>query len=176
MRDMRPLLVCLLLLTACSSGSGEARPAPTEVDLAPASPTTSATAAAPSASPSLVVETGAPGEFSSFDTPSGNIACGVSERGAECEVRDYTWKLPPRPADCVDADWIGGLSVGKDGQPASVGSCQTDTVFGSGKVLAYGHALRVGGVQCASYRTGVECVVVGSRHGFFVSKATYRVS
>jgi hypothetical protein len=112
-----------------------------------------------------------------FRSPSGNVVCALTvESGAQswvrCDVTRHTWTLPPKPADC-DLDWGSVATVTDSGKPATMGACVSDPAWTGTEQLGYGHALRLGELECRSSTTGVECVT-GS-HGFVVSRGSYRV-
>lgn len=174
MRRASAVLAVLLLTPACSGGKN-APPAASSPSPAAASPTTPAGTPAPTAA-RLVVERvpDGPGAFRAFSSPSKNIGCEMDQGYVRCDIYEHNWKLAPRPGDC-DADWGAGTELSTDDEAATVGVCASDAA-GGGPVMAYGHALRIGDVQCASYPTGVECVHVGTEHGFFLSRERVRVS
>jgi hypothetical protein len=173
---MRPAAAVLVvvLLAACSGGKN-APHAASSPSPAAVSPTTPASTPRPTAAP-LVVEKvpDGPDAFRQFSSPSKNIGCAMGHGYVRCDIYGHTWKLPPRPSDC-DADWGSGTEVTTGDAAATVGICASDAA-GGGPVMAYGHALRIGDLQCASYRLGVECVHIGTRHGFFLSRERVRVS
>jgi hypothetical protein len=163
-----------LLLVACSSGGGGARPTPSPVVTATtaaptAAPTTAAPSATPSPSPTIVFTTER--EYAHFSTPTGNIGCYATPTGVGCAIGQYDWTLPPKPRDC-DADWGAGIDIG-DGL-ANIGVCASDTSLGAERVLAYGTGVRIGVMECVSETRGVTCRNVRTRHGFFLSRASYR--
>lgn len=118
-----------------------------------------------------------------FQMPSKQIFCHLSgEDGADC----YGWEKPwDRPADadpCTGQDAGDPTSFislpGDGGRGRVVGDCWSDFPFGDaqeGPVLEYGGSWRLGDVQCSSERTGVTCTNRRTGHGFFASKARYRV-
>lgn len=155
------------------------------------SSTASTTSAPPAPSTAPVTVAASPGTaryplvdpkpFEDFDTllsfrsPSGNIGCSLSvEAGssdARCDIAGHTWPAPNRPVDC-ELDYGSGLSIG-DGLAEF--TCAGDTVLGSSHVLGYATSIRFGAFVCDSDESGVTCSNTGTRHGFFVSRATYRV-
>lgn len=168
-----------LALAACSGGAerpaAPATVAPSTSAPATATPTTaaSATTAAPGATtwppPSIRVTTER--EYVAFRTPTGNIACEIGNEGASCEMRDYTWRLPPKPREC-EFDWIGGAATSV-GHAFQLGLCRSDTVMGVERVLAYGTGVRFGRFTCVSERAGVTCASETGR-GFFISRGAVR--
>ena len=118
----------------------------------------------------IVSTSSALGTVVSFRTPSGNIGCiGETARAGNtvrCDIRDRNWAPPPRPAS-----WGQGLTLDRAGRPRFV--CAGDTALNASRVLAYGASRRIGGIVCASRRTGVTCTnPVG--HGFTVSRERAR--
>ena len=171
MRERTSALVVAAALLAGCGGDGRPDAAPTTPP-----PTTPAAASAtpsptptPKPTPSIAVEQ----EFAHFSSPTKNIGCYVLPGAASCGISSYTWTLPPRPADC-DADWGPGVSVGDDGE-TGVGFCASDTVIGAERILAYGTGVQVGEMRCVSERSGMTCTDLGSRHGFTLSRTSYRV-
>lgn len=140
-------------------------PPPTST-VASSAPPTQTTGADVSVSPSAT----------GFSTPSNNIACYLTPNSARCDIAESAWDpstVPVRPADCQGV-WGDSLTVGGGDRPAF--ACHGDTVFGTGGVLDYGRALRVGDVTCTSRTAGVECRVGASGHGFTLSKSGYQFS
>jgi hypothetical protein len=125
--------------------------------------------AAPSASGQSLVH---------FRSPSGNINCVMFGGGAECVVKKHAWpRLRPRPASC-DLDWVAN-NLGVSGTRVFVGACRGDVgplcYAGSGcRTLAYGRAIALGKVRCASARNGVTCRRLdGRRVGFRIAREGY---
>jgi hypothetical protein len=124
--------------------------------------------------------TPSPGAFtlSDFQTPSHNVKCSLAQEAdgkgwVRCDVYEHTWSFPPKPADC-DLDWGSVATLANDGKPAKMGACVSDPAGGD-TVLAYGHALRLGDLECRSAANGLTCVDVRRGHGFVVSRSSYRV-
>ncbi len=168
----------LLMLSACTATTTTARPAaavsgPGTTDTttpgAPSPGATAASAAPTAAAPSVVIAT-VSGNTTLFVTPSGNIACAVSGTGARCDIGDRSWTAPPKPASCP-LDYGNGLSVSASG---AVVACAGDTLLHStASVLAYGHGIRNGQVQCVSQSAGVRCEYLPTGHGFTIAKEAY---
>ena len=179
-----PALLLVLLLAACSGPSqddGEGKPVPrspqpTPVATATASPT-------PSPTPSFVVRVvpAKPGTFQleSFQSPSHNVRCSIALGGdgpgsIRCDVYQHSWKVPPPPQPCEDGDWGSVATVDDQGGEGKMGACVSDPAGGP-EVLAYGHGLRLGELECRSATTGMTCFAWTTNHGFTVSKASYRL-
>lgn len=106
-----------------------------------------------------------------FTTPSRNIGCVMSNGDVRCDIHQYTWAPPPQPAWC-EFDWPGGAEL-DDGKAGL--TCLSDTVLGSTEVLAYGSAIRVSTVVCASLTVGMRCADTRTGHGFLLARETYRI-
>ena len=115
--------------------------------------------------------------FVTFQSPTGNVHCLLyTEPGethfATCELREFSGKIPKRPADC-DLDWVPGASVDARGR-VSVFSCQGDTNQSpDNKKLSYGKSVKSGVFTCTSAVTGVTCKVKSGR-GFLVSRSVIK--
>jgi uncharacterized protein DUF6636 len=107
----------------------------------------------------------------SFETPSHNIGCVLSTSGARCDIRERTWKPPPKPQDCP-VDWGYGLTVGRHGLGRWV--CAGDTVFGGRQVLGYRKSISRGRFTCTSYRNGMLCLNKRNDHGFKLARREAR--
>jgi hypothetical protein len=177
MRRLLALPLLALSLAACSDGVHPAALAPATTAPASSAPATSAPVVtetpAPEATPSAKP---APRTYDSkhFFTPSGGISCSVSDIGAVCEAKDHTWDLPPKPKDCY-LDWGGMVEVRRT-EKAEL-ACAGDTGFGvpPEPVLAYGDSITMGDFRCTSARTGVTCANTETKHGFQVSRSSYRL-
>jgi hypothetical protein len=106
-----------------------------------------------------------------FETPSHNIGCALATSGARCDIRERTWKPPPKPHYC-SVDWGFGLAVGRHGFAHWV--CAGDTVFGGKKVLAYRKSITRGQFTCTSRRDGMRCVNDRNDHGFKLARSQAR--
>ena len=107
----------------------------------------------------------------SFQTPSRNIGCVISKAGARCDIRERSWRPPPKPRSCP-VDWGNGLTVERRGFAYWV--CAGDTVLGTGKVLGYRRSITRGLFTCTSRRNGVRCVNGRTEHGFKIARRTAR--
>jgi hypothetical protein len=100
-----------------------------------------------------------------FQSPSGNISCVLSASYARCDVDEYSYTPPPRPASC-DFDWGQTLELKRR---ARFG-CVSDTVAISDRVLHYGDSLSRGDKTCTSRRSGMVCRNLDTGHGFRMSR------
>jgi hypothetical protein len=169
----RALPLLLVLLAGCSDGeprgSAPATTAPATTPPATPPPSTGTPAVTRTAWPPPSIRM-TDVTFGEFRTPSGNIACGVGGEGAHCEIREYTWRLPPKPEEC-EYDWVAGAGVDLNG--IQIGQCRSDTVLGATRVLEYGTGLRAGDFACISEQAGVTCRDEGDG-GFFLSRSAAR--
>lgn len=113
-----------------------------------------------------------------FQTPSGNIACLISdanpyeEASVRCDVHINSWTPPPRPVDCEE-EYGQSVVVGTTQAPHF--ACVGDTVYDpSARVLRYGQSLRAGPITCSSRSAGMQCVSARTGRGFEVSRRSYR--
>ena len=160
----------LLALAAAGCGGGDDTTTITQTQTqgagtAPAPPIASASVAVP------------PGDTGPhyFETPSHNIGCYIDRHSARCDIRERDWSPPPKPQYCIKAgvDWGQGVAVGA--HRASI-VCAGDTTLGGPGLLGYGHAARRGPIYCLSRTTGITCRNADTGHGFFLSRARYRLS
>jgi hypothetical protein len=109
-----------------------------------------------------------------FETPSHNIGCYMDSKSVRCDIREHDWTAPPKPQYCIKAgvDWGGGVSVAS--HRASV-VCAGDTTLGGPGLLGYGHSSRRGPFYCVSRTAGISCGNSDTSHGFFLSRASYRL-
>lgn len=178
--------VLSLALAGCGDRAQDAAPAPAP----PAAPTAPPAASVPAATgtpgtassaPTAAVTTG-PGAVTTevdaasttfFTSPSGNLACSLAGTGAVCEIRDHDFPEPAQPADC-ELDHGTMLAVGSQG-PADF-LCHGDTAFVDGAtVVPYGGRISNGAFVCSSSEAGISCSTAQGDHGFFLSRASYRL-
>jgi hypothetical protein len=174
-------LLLAVVAAGCTSSSPTTATSPS-TSPTPSRPATAPSVASPSPSSAYVVQVKptTPGRFDivGFASPSHNISCALlkNEDGtgvARCDIAARSWKLPP-PSEPCEFDWGSVATINTRWRKGQMGACVSDAAGGT-EVLAYGHAMRLGDVECRSSRAGVECVVLRTRHGFFVSKASYRL-
>ena len=115
-------------------------------------------------------------DYVGFQSPTGNIHCGISvwAGGAEarCDLRELTQSYSKRPAGC-DLDWGSSFYVGARG--AGGLTCHGDTLIDRrNPVLGYGQAVSLGGISCVSAKTGMTCTNAEGR-GFSVAKAKQKL-
>lgn len=124
----------------------------------------------------LLAQTAQAFSFYQFQSPSGNIFCGVGvlDNGkafAECEVIDRAWSPPPPPRVC-EGEW--GDRIGLDqGRPAAF-ECHGDTLFGAElPTWGYGQTWSAGPITCLSQPSGMTCTDNSTGHFFAVSRESY---
>jgi hypothetical protein len=175
-------LLPVLLLAGCGGGTKTVTKTQTQASAtsttAPASQTTvtattpqgTTTAAAPILEPS---PSGNHGPHY-FETPSHNIGCYVSAHDARCDIRTRTWSPPPEPASCkkIGLDYGQGIVVGPNHAEFV---CAGDTSFGGPVVLPYRSSVQRGTILCVSRVAGMTCRNTANGHGFFLSRASYRL-
>ncbi len=115
-------------------------------------------------------------DYISFQSPTGNIHCGLysGDRGASvrCDLLEFTPSYTRPPADC-DFDW--GASFGVNDHGKGYLACVSDAVFDPRNgVLPYGEAVSLGGISCVSAKTGMTCTN-GEGHGFSVARAKQKL-
>jgi len=114
-----------------------------------------------------------------FTTPSRNIACAYSSRGAllGCRIKSGLKPVPPTHT-CTEGDPVyDRIFLGASGR-AVVQKCAGDPGIFIGlparpPVLAYGKTWSGGGLSCTSAFTGLTCRN-RSGHGFFLSRDRWR--
>jgi len=113
--------------------------------------------------------------YESFQSPSGNIDCGIASSNgtifAACEIRDYTWSPPPRPTPCMGG-FGDRISIEQGG--AAKMSCHSDTLKGDGyPVLAYGQSKSLNSISCRSEISGMTCTDSSTGHYFLLARDSY---
>jgi hypothetical protein len=162
------LLAAVTLATAACDGAPKAATGMS----APLSSAPPAASAPPSAAPAVIVtETSQVKDGLMFRTPSGNIGCGAFPDGVRCTILTKSWTPPPAPADC-DLDWGSDLDL--DAQRGAHLICAGDSAaMPDSKVIAYGHAIRVGTIVCTSTEAHLRCESLTTKHGFTLAKENY---
>lgn len=172
-----------LLLAGCSGGStgptanpnarsaepASDRPAPSSFaprSLAPASP--------PSASASARDERILVTDYTVFESPTGNILCGITGRESNdvrCDIGERDWEPPPRPAEC-EFDYGTGTELDDSGAAIT---CASDAVGEPELTLEYGERIQGGDILCTSTESGMTCTHQGTGHGFRLARAEYEL-
>ena len=115
-------------------------------------------------------------EYIAFQSPTGNIHCSLYEwdgrTTVRCDLRDYTPNYTKRPPGC-EYDW--GMSFAVEARGKGYLACVSDSMVDpQNPVLPYGEAVSMGGISCASAKTGMTCTNAEG-HGFSVAKAKQRL-
>lgn len=133
--------------------------------------------------PTIALRLG-PGAFS---TPSGNIHCSVSPRGALCSIDESDALLPREVIDrirdrgCSDRVTTGrptladveALTVDDDG-PGDI-LCGRADLSGDAPVLGYGAFVETGEYVCDSRTDGVRCENTSTGHGFHLRRSAFEL-
>ncbi len=125
------------------------------------------------ASEEVAIEVIRPGDFGSFTSPSGNIACSMSvEFGASCFILEQQWTIEqPSGPDCAESDWGSAVDLTATGVSYP---CYTDLAWDLGApALAYGSRMEVGEISCTSRRSGMTCE--NASGGFEMARAQLRI-
>jgi hypothetical protein len=99
-----------------------------------------------------------------FQTPSGNIGCGMTTEYLICSIRETDW-TPPGDPNCPAS--AGRWVTFNAGTAPTVACGMPEPPFGS--VLSYGDAASTGPFDCVSRQNGLLCSD-HSRHGFMLSR------
>ena len=161
-----------LALVGCNSGGGKKTASPTTT--ATTAPPDTVAAGAPRSTAGGTTTTTRPPDLAltTFKTPSGNIGCEVRADYTRCDVDQRAWSAPPKPSTC-EFDWGGGIEISNG---VAQFACASDSVLAAtSTVLPYGQRTREGSTVCESATAGVTCTNEASRHGFFVSRDSYRI-
>lgn len=103
-----------------------------------------------------------------FQLPSGNIHCREVGGALRCDILQYGYTPPPRPAACA-LDYGGAVRMTAHG-PAGL-LCHGDTVAApQAAVLDYGATWRTKGISCVASQAGLRCVNEDGR-GFTMARA-----
>ncbi|AKK30316.1 hypothetical protein AB431_07505 [Mycobacterium sp. EPa45] len=113
-------------------------------------------------------------ESYTFESPSGNVGCSLNPGGATCEIKSYTWFIPPPPDYFVGGR--GNVFLLTRGAEPVAGIWHSDHQFPDGSpTLDYGQSRTAGTITCTSENTGITCADSGTGHFFRVSRETYQV-
>lgn len=103
-----------------------------------------------------------------FQLPSGNIHCMAWDGVLRCDVLNYSYRAPRRPAGC-DLDYGGAVEIGPRGNARLI--CHGDTVANPmAPVLGYGQAWQGRGMSCVASQAGLRCQNAEGR-GFEMARA-----
>lgn len=175
--------VLALALAGCGDEpQEEARPATSPTALPGASVPAATATTGPTPEPTTSSATTRPGpatvevdpaSTTFFASPSGNLACSLARTGAVCEIDEHAFPEPAQPADC-DLDHGTVLAIEPEGPARFL--CHGDTAFVDGAtVVPYGGRISNGAFVCSSSEAGMSCSTAEGDHGFFLSRASYRL-
>ncbi|EAR49472.1 hypothetical protein OG2516_04628 [Oceanicola granulosus HTCC2516] len=113
-------------------------------------------------------------EIISFQSPSGNIHCFMTESyGTRCDIIDYTPNFTD-PGNCdLDYGMAFGIAPGGRGEVLCVGDT---AITPDAPVLEYGDGRVLAGIACVSMETGMLCEDhsqgnTGEQGGILLSRA-----
>lgn len=173
MSRLLPAICLCAVVAGCGGGTKTVTRTQTQAATGSSAGTTTAATTATTAQPAIPQPTGDHGP-NYFETPSHNIGCYVDAKSGRCDIRQRSWSPPPEPHYCVKAgvDWGQGLVVGAH---RATFVCAGDTALGGKALLGYGQSSERGRFICLSQPTGITCVNSQNRHGFFLSRESYRI-
>jgi len=109
-----------------------------------------------------------------FTSPDLNLGCVVEPAYARCDYVKHDFALPPAPVDC-SSGWGHGIELQAGTKAAFF--CGHDYVTGSRTIVATGHGIKVGFVECDVVAADkVLCHGTSDSHGFTVSRAKYSLA
>jgi hypothetical protein len=111
--------------------------------------------------------------YDRFQSPSGNIACMITDGGSSirCDILQYTFAPPPPPNGGCGPTGYGHTVSMATGSPARF-TCAGDTVADpSLPVLPYGANTVIGGAKCYSGTDALSCSV--GEHHLRLSRDSY---
>ncbi|MFZ2963838.1 MAG: hypothetical protein WA006_04045 [Rhodoglobus sp.] len=125
--------------------------------------------------------TGVGGQGVEFDSPSGNIHCGIYVDPLKwgCSITEYSYVDPEPTGDLIACSEMISYGHGfwsRDGGPVTVmcrGGAEFGGEMGAVGVLPYGTSLAYNGVMCESADTGMTCRDVMTGAGFVVARNAY---
>lgn len=109
-----------------------------------------------------------------FQSPTGNIACHISETGAACDIGQYHFAPPSRPDNCQH-NWGDRIGFDHGGGPAFF-SCHWGSFLGGLPTQNYDTPLSAGSITCEiNESTGVTCRDASTGHFFEMSQQSYQL-
>ena len=162
-------LVIALVLTNDDSSSS------TTTAVAAVTPSTTTSTTTTTSSTTSTTSTTSSSTPVAFRSPSGNIICKVSIDEALCSINEFSYTPSTPPTSCTDSQGWGHV-VGVQGSASGDFICADNQVANpSSPMLAYGRAILVGQMACASSQDGVRCANRDTRHGFLISRGVVRL-
>ncbi len=157
------------LLAGCGSGTSTTVVSNSTVTHTVTTGGTGSTTTAPTTSTTSAARTV---HLATFTSPSGNIGCVLTKQSARCDIKERSWKPPPRPSSCP-LDYGQGLIVAGPKKATLV--CAGDTALVGTKPLPYGDSSQVGAFLCTSETTSMKCGNTDTGHGFELSREGYKL-
>jgi hypothetical protein len=111
------------------------------------------------------------GTYASFYTPTGNIACEMSDNGTAQAGIDCIMQKPQAKAG-LNAS--GVATICQHQGLRCTGNLGYSPSLPRARQLSYGSADTVGRFRCTSASTGVTCIVTATGKGFFISRQSVR--
>ncbi|ORV46226.1 hypothetical protein [Mycobacterium conspicuum] len=109
-----------------------------------------------------------------FQSPSGNVGCSLNPGGASCEIKDYTWFIPPPPDYTMGGR--GNVFLLARGSAPVAGLWHSDHQFPDGApTLDVGQSRTAGAITCVSESAAMTCTDSSTGHFFRVSRESYQV-
>lgn len=109
-----------------------------------------------------------------FQSPTGNIACHMSETGAACDIGQYHFDPPSRPGNCQH-NWGDRIGFDHGGGPAFF-SCHWGSFLGGLPTQNYDTPLSAESITCEiNESTGVTCRDGSTGHFFVMSQQSYQL-
>ncbi|MCK0094683.1 hypothetical protein MWU60_03810 [Yoonia sp. F2084L] len=106
-----------------------------------------------------------------FQSPSGNITCGLTEFAAFCTIEEYTPSFTQSPRAC-GGDWGSQFFVLSSGDGAL--GCVNMNTTAPAIVLPYGTSTSLSNIRCSSETTGITCTNRDGG-GFSIRRARQRI-
>jgi hypothetical protein len=109
-----------------------------------------------------------------FRSPSGNIGCQMQTWAARCDINLRDWSPPPKPSSCKFT-WGQGLRIAAPEADNFTWVCSgISLVSKTAPALPYGASNVQGFLTCTSAEAGITCKNHNGKHGFFISRASFR--
>lgn len=108
--------------------------------------------------------------LTAFSSPTGNIACSLTEGSVTCSITEYSFEAPDT---CPDDDAPVTVIVDRTGARPD---CGLGTVGGGAPALGYGSAAVYSHFACTSDQSGVECWDTWTGAGFSLARASLQTT
>lgn len=122
-----------------------------------------------------VAGTAAADVYVAFQSPTGNIHCGIHEKAgtlAVCDMREFSASYSAPSCDYPGMSRMFAVSESRE----SFLGCYEDgsQIRADNPVLDYGESVSLGGISCVSSKPGITCTNAEGR-GFHVARAKQRL-